>query len=122
MRINADFYIEKLLSFYNVSSLTDLADKLGIKQSSLSSWKTRNSISAIKKKCREIGIYQDIFGDIQTITTNSGQVAQNVAGNQNFNTQNSDIDAATYNLFKEAYDKAVDNDDLKGLRLHLMDY
>ena len=32
------------------------------------------------------------------------------------------IDTATYNLFKEAYDKALKNDDLKALRIHLMDY
>ncbi|WP_082771247.1 helix-turn-helix domain-containing protein [Aliarcobacter cryaerophilus] len=40
----AIFLIEKLLNYYNLTSLQELAEKLNIKQSSLSSWKSRNSI------------------------------------------------------------------------------
>ncbi|MCT7586621.1 helix-turn-helix domain containing protein [Aliarcobacter butzleri] len=61
MQNEAKFLIEKLLNYYNLTSLQKLAEKLNIKQSSLSSWKSRNSINAIKKKCRELGIYDEIF-------------------------------------------------------------
>lgn len=117
-----EIIFEKLFNYFKVGSIADLSIKLEAQPSTVSSWRQRSAISAIKKKCRELGIYNNIFGDIQSITANSGQVAQNVAGDQKFYSQNSDIDAATYNLFKEAYEKAVDNDDLKGLRVHLMDY
>ena len=61
MQNEAIFLIEKLLNYYNLTSLQKLAEKLNIKQSSLSSWKSRNSVNAIKKKCRELGIYDEIF-------------------------------------------------------------
>ena len=61
MQNEAKFLIEKLLNYYNLTSLQKLAEKLNIKQSSLSSWKSRNSVNAIKKKCRELGIYDEIF-------------------------------------------------------------
>lgn len=129
MQNEAIFLIEKLLNYYNLTSLQELAEKLNIKQSSLSSWKSRNSINAIRNKCRELGIYNEIFGDlnadIQQITTISGgQNAQNVHGNQiqDLNNKFSDIDDATIGLFIEAYKKAKETNDIKGLRLHLMEY
>ncbi|MDO8454951.1 MAG: hypothetical protein Q7S59_10315 [Sulfurimonas sp.] len=126
MDYKADFFIEKLLNYYNISTISELAVLLNTKQTSISSWRSRNSVNAIKKKCRELGIYNDIFGDAnsQIIKANHGQVAQNVSGAQNFNANKEDnnIDIATYNLFKEAYDKAIDEDDLKRFRLYLMEY
>jgi len=53
--------IEKLMDFYGVSSNNELANKLEMQASSISSWKNKNSINAIKKKCRELGIYKEIF-------------------------------------------------------------
>ena len=53
--------IEKLMDFYGVSSNNALADKLNMRASSISSWKNKNSINAVKKKCRELNIYKDIF-------------------------------------------------------------
>jgi len=127
---NVNILIEKLMDFYAVSSNNELADKLNMQPSSISSWKTKNSISAIKKKCRELGIYKDIFGDVYTqiISSNDGQIAQSVDGDQAFNPNpnpkqdNINIDPATYNLFLEAYEKAVGEDNLKSFRLHLMEY
>lgn len=129
MQYNANFYIEKLLNYYNISTISELAQILNTKQTSISSWRSRNSVNAIKKKCRELDIYNDIFGDVytQTISSNSGQVAQNISGNQTYNSgsneKEDEIDTATYNLFKEAYKKAVkEEDDFKRLRIYLMDY
>lgn len=118
--------LDKLFDHFQVSSISELADKLGVSQPAVSKWKTRNSVNAIKKKCRELGIYNDIFGDINTqkIEDNHGQIAQTVGSNQTFTTphNNDEIDPATYNLFLESYQKAVKKDDLKGLRVHIMDY
>ncbi|MBL1242806.1 MAG: hypothetical protein COA39_000140 [Sulfurimonas sp.] len=126
MQYNADFYIERLLNYYNLGTISELATVLNTKQTSISSWRKRDSVNAIKKKCREVGIYNDIFteNNSQVISNNSGQIAQNVDGNQSFHNEKAEdsIDTATYNLFKEAYEKAIKNDDLKSLRVHLMDY
>ena len=84
MPYNADFYIEKLLNHYNVSTISELAKILDTKQTSISSWRARNSVNAIKKKCRELGIYNEIFGDINT---NNFQNSKNVVG-QDFSSNN----------------------------------
>lgn len=60
--INAIF--DRLHSFYGVSSISDLAIKMNTTQPTISNWKSRNSITAIKKRCRELGIYDNIFDNI----------------------------------------------------------
>lgn len=127
--MTAEDLIYILYNYFGVTSNIDLAEKLNTTQQTISNWKTRNSVAAIRKKCRELGIYNDIFGDShvqQIVTSNSGQNAMHVGGDQIFDkdsTRNADdIDPATYNLFLEAYKKAVSNDDLKSLRVHLMEY
>ena len=59
--MNAQELIERLMSYYNVFSMQELADKIGISQPAISKWKKTNSVLAIKKKCRELGIYNEIF-------------------------------------------------------------
>ncbi len=66
----AEILIEKLLNYFNLTSLQELANKFNIKQSALSSWKSRNSVNAIKKRCRELGIYNEIFGNLNSNINN----------------------------------------------------
>ena len=88
----------------------------------------RNSINAIKNKFKELGIYNEIFGDFNSNiqinhSVSGGQIAQTVKGNLTKNNQNiDDIDNSTLSLFKEAYYKAKESDDIKGFRIHLMEY
>ncbi len=91
MQYGADFYVEKLLNHYNVSTISELAQILDTKQTSISSWRTRNSVNAIKKKCRELGIYNEIFGDINTSFTQHGD------GNQQMSNQNNTISNTSVN-------------------------
>lgn len=72
-----EFYIEKLLNHFNVTTISDLAEVMDIKQSSISSWKIRNSISAIRKKCRELGIYKEIFGELNDFSNSSYNIDNN---------------------------------------------
>ena len=124
----AEILIDNLLSYYNVSTYSDLALKIGTTQANISSWKIRNSINAIKNKCKELGIYNEIFGDFNSNiqinhSVSGGQIAQTVKGNLTKNNQNiDDIDNSTLSLFKEAYYKAKESDDIKGFRIHLMEY
>ncbi|MFY4805924.1 helix-turn-helix domain-containing protein [Aliarcobacter butzleri] len=110
MHNEAIFFIEKLLNYYSLSSLQELAEKLKIKQSSLSSWKSRNSVNAIKKKCRELGIYDEIFGDLNSkinsfhntnFSGNSSGVDNSNNKNINSNNDNLDCDDFTKSLFKQ---------------------
>lgn len=127
--LNFTYFYDKILSFYNVNTLKDLSEITNIPISTMSSIKQRNSITALKKKCRELGIYNEIFGDLNTDiqlinTISGGQNAQNIHGNQiqDLNNKFPDIDDATIGLFIEAYTRAKEMNDIKGLRLYLMEY
>ena len=49
--------------YFSVVNYSELAKKIGVAQQNISKWKSRNSVNAIKVKCRELGIYNEIFGD-----------------------------------------------------------
>lgn len=57
---------DRLFAFFEVSTITELSKKLEMSQPAVTNWQRRNSISAIKKKCRELGIYNEIFGEINS--------------------------------------------------------
>lgn len=64
--INIDDVIFKLSKYFNVSSNIELAEKLETSPQTLSNWKSRNSIKSIQKKCRELNIYDEIFGSLSS--------------------------------------------------------
>ena len=64
--MTAEDLIYKLYSFFDVKNNLDLANKLETTAQTISNWKSRNSVNAIKKKCRELSIYNEIFGDLNT--------------------------------------------------------
>ena len=51
------------MDFYNIHTLSELAVELKTTQPTISSWKKRNSINAIKKKCRELQIFDEVFDE-----------------------------------------------------------
>jgi len=69
MNHNAEDLIYMLYETFKVDNNIDLAELLKTTPQTISNWKSRNSINAIKKKCRELGIYKEIFGD-ETMQTN----------------------------------------------------
>lgn len=61
--MNAEQLINKLMAYYNAFSMHELSSKIGISQPAISKWKNNNSVIAIKKRCRELGIYDEIFNN-----------------------------------------------------------
>lgn len=118
----ASIAIEKLLNYFRVSTISALANKLGISQPSISAWKKNNYISAIQKKCRELGIYGEIFGQNQNFENNYGNNAQNVYGSQAQSATANSVDPATMALFLEQYQKAEKEGRIKEFRLHIMEF
>ncbi|MDK2042059.1 helix-turn-helix domain-containing protein [Aliarcobacter butzleri] len=114
---NVEFILDRLLNFYKVSNVAELSTKINTSQKTISNWKIRNSINAIKKRCRELGIYNEIFGDLNGTINISSELNQALKDMSKI-----DIDETTLFLFKEAYQKAKDNNNLKGLRVYLMDF
>lgn len=132
---NVEYLLEKLFEYFAVSSAAELSKKINTSQKTISNWKTRNSVNAVKKKCRELGIYNEIFGDInssinnQTIRDNHGNLSQ--TGNvhtQNLKDDNLNIDEGAFVMFKRAYSKCLDEngeiveDKIDELIAHLMKF
>ena len=113
--LNADNLIDLLFIHFNVTTMADLAMHISVSQQTISKWKQRNSVNAIKKRCIELGIYNEIFGNLnsninnQTIGDNHGNLSQ--TGNVYTSKDNNDlnnIDEAALSTFKRAYSKCVD--------------
>ena len=83
--LNANTLIDLLFIHFNVTTMADLATHISVSQQTISKWKQRNSINAIKKKCIELGIYNEIFGDL-----NLNKFYQTGANSQQIDTQNND--------------------------------
>ena len=99
MSETATNYIEKIMDYYEVHTITELSKILGIGQPAITKWKINNSILPIKKKCRELGIYNEIFGDLNT---------QNIQ-NQIIDTQNG---INSFNNFAESNKQKIISKDI----------
>lgn len=68
MDINDIF--ERLFNYFKTSTIRELSEKINMSESTVSKWRQRESVNAIKKKCRELGIYNEIFGDLNSNINN----------------------------------------------------
>ena len=129
--LNADTLIDLLFIHFNVTTMADLAMHISVSQQTISKWKQRNSVNAIKKKCIELGIYSQIFGEVSSArlqsigTINNSNVAQN-AGEQYNGTvtgqNHTDIDKLTFAIFKETYLKALEKGKIQDFGIYIMKY
>ncbi len=81
--MNANSIFEKLFNYFKVSTIRDLSEKINMSESTVSKWRQRESINAIKKKCRELGIYNEIFGDSFTTFSQTGANSQQIQNQNN---------------------------------------
>ena len=112
-----DDILDRLFNYFEVFTLQDLAKKMNVSQPSISKWKSRNSISAVKKKCRELGIYSEIFGDLNNTINILSELNKAVKDINKI-----DIDETTLFLFKQAYQNAKDKNNINKLRIYLMEF
>lgn len=104
-----ELIFDKLYSYFNVATITELAQKLDMSQPAVTNWLRRNSISAIKKRCRELGIYNEIFGDLNSNINHfqnsefKSSIAVNNGVNTNINSKSDEMecDDFTKSFFKE---------------------
>jgi hypothetical protein len=60
--MDTEVILDRLFQYYDVAGTSELAEKMNTTRQTITNWKSRGSINPIKKKCRELGIYNDIFG------------------------------------------------------------
>ena len=56
----ANELIEKLKQHYKVATSQELAEKIGVAQTTVSGWKQRNSVNAVRRKIYELGLDIDL--------------------------------------------------------------
>ena len=123
--------IQRMMDYYNALTMKELSEKIGISQQAISKWKNSNSLRAIKKKCRELGIYNEIFGDLNSNINNFQNSNINKAFDLSSNShsldsinivnnpiceQISNMNQTIVSSFINVYDKLEKKGDLK--RLH----
>jgi len=127
--MNIELLIVKLINYYKIKTLNELAIKLDTTQSTISGWKARNAIGALTDTVanKDPEALEYIFANnhksqnIGTITNSN--VAQDFHAQSNGINQNCvDNDEATYQLYKETYQKAKEDGKIKEFRIHLMSF
>lgn len=128
---NAELLIQKLMSYYNVFTISELANRIGVSQPSISGWKRHNYVKAIANKCRELGIYNEIFGDFNSNINHFQNSNINKAFDLSSNSHSQDsinignnvicekilkMNQTIVSSFINVYDKLEKKEDLK--RLH----
>ncbi|MFW3399590.1 hypothetical protein [Aliarcobacter butzleri] len=127
--MNFETFFNKLLNFYNVKTITDLADKLNVTRSTVQGWKNRQAVGTVLEF-----LFTNEPSSLEYIFTNNSKsqhigsiTNSNIANdvqNQNYGTNQNytDTDEATFSLYKEAYKEAKDNEKIKEFRIHLMSF
>lgn len=122
--MNFEYYFDKILEFYNISTIKELSLAIDTGASTISNWKQRNSITALKKRCRELGIYNEIFGDLnsnindfQNSTNGIAQVFGEAKNEQIGNKSN--IDENILKLIDTLYSFAKTNNKIDELKTDL---
>ncbi|MDX4067885.1 hypothetical protein Q6A87_08490 [Aliarcobacter skirrowii] len=125
---DADILIKKLMVFYNVFTISELSNIIGVSQPSISGWKKHNYVKAIANKCKELGIYNEIFGDsINTFSqtgANSTQIktqtntGENILNSSSLN-KDTNIDNELLPLFEALSSVAIALDKKAQLKIEL---
>ncbi|WP_323585414.1 hypothetical protein [Aliarcobacter butzleri] len=131
--MNFESFFDKLLSFYKVKTVTDLADKLNVTRSTVQGWKNRQAIGTVL----EFLFINEPSALIYIFSSNSksqhlGSITNsNISLNKLESQQIKEIcntgeiietDEATFSLYKEAYLEAKKNEKIKEFRIYLMEY
>lgn len=122
---NVEHILEKLFEYYNVVNAAELSEKINTSQKTISNWKVRNSTGAVKKKCRELGIYNEIFGDLNSNVNNlqnsefNNSIGVNNGDNTNMNSKVNNIDENILKLVDTLYSFAKTNNKIDELKTDL---
>ncbi|MDY0180580.1 helix-turn-helix domain-containing protein [Aliarcobacter skirrowii] len=126
--MNIDTLIRKLLNYYNLKTLNELADKLETTQSTISGWKSRNAIGAltdtVANKAPEALEYIFRSENIHNFQNSTNVVGQDFSNNSNaHHTQNignkMNIDENILKLLDTLYSFAKTNNKIDELKTDL---
>ena len=122
-------FFDKILNFYEVKSVTDLAEKLNVTRSTVSGWKNRQASGAILEYLfnNDLKALHFIFGNekINNFQNSKNALAQAFGGkntnnyNENIQSDNVEIDKNILKLVDTLYSFAKDNNKIDELKTDL---
>mgnify|MGYP003400335876 FL=1 len=122
-------FFNKILNFYEVKSVTDLAEKLNVTRSTVSGWKNRQASGAILEYLfnNDLKALHFIFGNekINNFQNSKNALAQAFGGkntnnyNENIQSDNVEIDKNILKLVDTLYSFAKDNNKIDELKTDL---
>ena len=122
-------FFDKILNFYEVKSVTDLAEKLNVTRSTVSGWKNRKASGAILEYLfnNDLKALHFIFGNekINNFQNSKNALAQAFGGkntnnyNENIQSDNVEIDKNILKLVDTLYSFAKDNNKIDELKTDL---
>ena len=122
-------FFDKILNFYGVKSVTDLAEKLNVTRSTVSGWKNRQASGAILEYLfnNDLKALHFIFGNekINNFQNSKNALAQAFGGkntnnyNENIQSDNVEIDKNILKLVDTLYSFAKDNNKIDDLKTDL---
>ena len=122
-------FFNKILNFYEVKSVTDLAEKLNVTRSTVSGWKNRQASGAILEYLfnNDLKALHFIFGNekINNFQNSKNALAQAFGGkntnnyNENIQSDNVEIDKNILKLVDTLYSFAKDNNKIDDLKTDL---
>lgn len=116
---NIDFLLNKLRYVTDTKTDKELCKTLNISYSTMDTWKNNDKIP--EKRLLEFSQKLNIpFEDLnyKGINENQSQQIKEICNTSEI----IETDEATFSLYKEAYLKAKESDDIKGFRIYLMEY
>lgn len=86
MKLDIELLIKRLLKFYNIKTLTDLAIKLDTTQSTISGWKSRNAIGTLV----DILVIKEpeLLSDLFKISDDNNTYISSIKENENISINN----------------------------------
>lgn len=124
--MTAEELIYVLYKYFNVDNNIDLAKEMNVTKQTISNWKTRDSVSAIKKKCYELGIYDSIFSNTDfSNSTNTVSNNSSIIDNSTNKSTSSYVSNIPENLIIELnslFSKIKDETQIKKVSYQIEDY
>ncbi len=120
--------LDKIKLAYSVKTNNQLAEKLNTTQGAVEGWARRKEVphKYLIQCTLDTGVSLDWLLDENKPTFNINQGSSVSASGRDYSEnglkKEQEIDETTLSLFKEAYLKAKNNNNLKGLRVHLLDF
>ncbi|KHG33176.1 hypothetical protein [Sulfurospirillum sp. MES] len=118
---DASIYVQKMLDFYKISSLADLSKIINVSPPAITNWRKFDYVNAIRKKCKELGIYETIFEEEASYFQKRLYDKKNPPQLPTIDFMK-DIDLGTQMIFSTIYKQLKTEEEKEAFRLYIFNF